>query len=173
MFDELTADVTRARRNVLGTPKQSVWEDLKLAIRNTVKPSRVLRMTYAIASLVEPGTSLKIVVEANVTERTPHLPVIKIPFEFPFQDRVVSTQVSGYYIHEMLGTKMRALFQRRRGRDLFDLYWALTLASRRLLPPGSSSRFCIISNWKAASPDGRNLFCCWTRIWPTGDFVRT
>lgn len=25
----------------------------------------------------------------------------------------------------MLGTKMRALFQRKRGRDLFDLYWAL------------------------------------------------
>ncbi len=28
----------------------------------------------------------------------------------------------------MLGTKMRALFQRKRGRDLFDLYWALTQA---------------------------------------------
>jgi len=91
-------------------------------------------MTYAIASLVEPGTSLKIVVEANVTERTPHLPVIIIPFEFPFQDRVVSTQVSGYDIHEMLGTKMRALFQRRRGRDLFDLYWALTLAKPAVAP---------------------------------------
>ena len=32
-------------------------------------------------------------------------------------------------IHEMLGTKMRALFQRRRGRDLFDLYWALEHAT--------------------------------------------
>jgi hypothetical protein len=29
----------------------------------------------------------------------------------------------------MLGTKMRALFQRRRGRDLFDWYWALELAN--------------------------------------------
>jgi predicted nucleotidyltransferase component of viral defense system len=32
----------------------------------------------------------------------------------------------------MLGTKMRALFQRKKGRDLFDLYWALTTES--LLP---------------------------------------
>jgi hypothetical protein len=64
--------LNRVLSGVLGTPKQSVWGDLKLAIRNTVKPSRVLRMTYAIPSLMEPGTNLEIVVEANVTERTPH-----------------------------------------------------------------------------------------------------
>jgi predicted nucleotidyltransferase component of viral defense system len=120
--------LNRVLKGVLGTPKQSVWHDLKLAIRNTVKPSRVLRMTYAVSSLTEPGKSLEVVVEANVTERTPYRPVVRIPFEFPFRDSVVRTQVNGYDIHEMLGTKLRALFQRRRGRDLFDLYWALTLA---------------------------------------------
>jgi predicted nucleotidyltransferase component of viral defense system len=83
---------------------------------------------------MEPGRNLEIVVEANVTERSPHLPVIKIPFAFPFQDSVVSTEVSGYDIHEMLGTKLRALFQRRRGRDLFDLYWALTLTKPAVNP---------------------------------------
>ena len=124
----------RVLKGVLGTPKQSVWDDLKLAIRNTVKPSRVLRMTYAVPSLTEPGKSLEVVVEANVTERTPYRPVVKIPFEFPFRDSVVRTQVNGYDIHEMLGTKLRALFQRRRGRDLFDLYWALTLAKPPVVP---------------------------------------
>jgi Nucleotidyl transferase AbiEii toxin, Type IV TA system len=29
----------------------------------------------------------------------------------------------------MLATKMRALFQRKKGRDLFDLYWALSVRS--------------------------------------------
>ena len=99
-----------------------------MAIRNSVKPSRVLRMTYSLPSISEPGMTLDIVVEANVTERTPHRPIVEIPFEFPFRDALVKTLVNGYDIHEMLGTKMRALFQRRRGRDLFDLYWALTLA---------------------------------------------
>ena len=126
--------LNRVLSGALGTPKQSVWGDLKLAVRNTVKPSRVLRMTYAIPSLAEPGKNLEIVVEANVTERTPHLPVIKIPFEFPFRDSVIKSQVNGYDIHEMLGTKLRALFQRRRGRDLFDLYWALTLAKPPVVP---------------------------------------
>jgi predicted nucleotidyltransferase component of viral defense system len=31
-----------------------------------------------------------------------------------------------YDIAELLGTKMRALYQRRKGRDLFDLHYAMT-----------------------------------------------
>src|SRR5207244_8604431 len=38
----------------------------------------------------------------------------------------IQTRIKGFDIHEMLGTKMRAMFQRKRGRDLFDLYWVLT-----------------------------------------------
>ena len=83
-------------------------------------------MTYSLPSIIEPGRMLDIVVEANVTERTPHLAVVEIPFSFPFRDQPVQTRIKGYDIHEMLGTKMRAMFQRKRGRDLFDLYWALT-----------------------------------------------
>ena len=118
----------RVLSDVLGAPKTSAWGAITLAIRNSVKPSRVLRMTYSLPSISEPGMTLDIVVEANVTERTPHRPIVEIPFEFPFRDALIKTLVNGYDIHEMLGTKMRALFQRRRGRDLFDLYWALTLA---------------------------------------------
>jgi predicted nucleotidyltransferase component of viral defense system len=34
--------------------------------------------------------------------------------------------LTGYELEELLGTKLRALYQRRKGRDLFDLYWAMT-----------------------------------------------
>ena len=118
--------VRRVLADVLGTPKASVWDTIKLALRNTIKPSRVLRMTYSLPSIIEPGRMLDIVVEANVTERKPHLSVVEIPFSFPFRDKSLQTRIKGYNIHEMLGTKMRAMFQRKRGRDLFDLYWALT-----------------------------------------------
>ncbi|MGQ0653435.1 MAG: nucleotidyl transferase AbiEii/AbiGii toxin family protein [Betaproteobacteria bacterium] len=37
----------------------------------------------------------------------------------------VSCDIKSFDVHERLGTKMRALFQRTRGRDLFDLYHAL------------------------------------------------
>ena len=127
--DHVRRAIRRVLADVLGLPKASVWGTLTLAIRNAVQPSKVLRMTYSLPSIIEPGRMLDIVVEANVTERKPHLSVVEIPFSFPFRDKSVQTQIKGYDIHEMLGTKMRALFQRKRGRDLFDLYWALTLAN--------------------------------------------
>lgn len=118
--------VRRVLTDVLGAPKASVWDTLKLAIRNAVKPSRVLRITYSQPSIIEPNRTLEIVVEANVTERKPHRAIVEMPFGFPFRDKTVQTRLKGFDIHEMLGTKMRAMFQRKRGRDLFDLYWALT-----------------------------------------------
>jgi predicted nucleotidyltransferase component of viral defense system len=133
--------VRRVLTDVLGTPKASVWDTIKLALRNTVKPSRVLRITYSIPSIIESGRMLDIVVEANVTERKPHLSVVEIPFSFPFRDKPVRTQIKGYDIHEMLGTKMRAMFQRKRGRDLFDLYWALTKSTSPVDPPAIIESF--------------------------------
>jgi predicted nucleotidyltransferase component of viral defense system len=127
--DHIRKALRRVLREVLGNPKASVWDAIGLAIRNTVKPSRVLRMTYSVPSVIEVGRRLDIVVEANVTERTPHRPLVEIPFEFSFRDEPIRARINGYDIHEMLGTKLRALFQRKRGRDLFDLYWALTLAN--------------------------------------------
>jgi predicted nucleotidyltransferase component of viral defense system len=35
-------------------------------------------------------------------------------------------EITTYYLEELLGTKLRALYQRRKGRDLFDLWKALT-----------------------------------------------
>lgn len=133
--------IRRVLKEVLGIPKASVWDSLFLAIRNTVKPSRVLRLTYAVRSIMEPGRMLEIVVEANVTEREPHRPVVEMPFGLSFRGEEVHTQVKGFDIHEMLGTKMRALFQRRRGRDLFDLYWALTHAQPPVDPMGVIESF--------------------------------
>ncbi len=126
--DHIRNALRRVLREVLGNPQASVWQAIQLAIRNVVRPSRVLRMTYSVPSIMEPGTSLTIVVEANVTEREPHRSLVQMPFAFTFRDATTQTVINGYDIHEMLGTKMRALFQRRRGRDLFDLFWALTRA---------------------------------------------
>jgi predicted nucleotidyltransferase component of viral defense system len=40
-----------------------------------------------------------------------------------------SCDIQTYQLEEMVGTKIRALYQRRKGRDLYDLYQALTLAN--------------------------------------------
>ena len=121
--------INRVLLGVLGRPTSSAWQAVKLAVRNAVKPSKVLRVNYRVPSVADPrGTPLEIVIEANVTERKSYRPISLLPFAYLFRDEMVATTVNGFEIHEMLGTKMRALFQRRRGRDLFDLYWALTEA---------------------------------------------
>jgi predicted nucleotidyltransferase component of viral defense system len=139
--DHIRRAIRRVLTDVLGTPKESVWDTLVLAIRNTVKPSRVLRMTYSQRSIIEPNRMLEIVVEANVTERKPHRAVVEMPFSFPFRDKTVQTHIKGFDIHEMLGTKMRAMFQRKRGRDLFDLYWALTKSPTPINPAAIIASF--------------------------------
>lgn len=132
--DAIKKALQDALKDVLGPPKEAVWDSIQLAIRNTFRPSKVLRLTYRVGSISEPGRALGIVVEANVDERKPHRSPIVIPFGFPFRESEVSTGVVSYDIHEMLGTKLRALFQRSRGRDLFDLYWALTTSGTTVSP---------------------------------------
>jgi hypothetical protein len=140
--DHIRKGLRRVLLPVLGKPQRSVWESLKLAVRNAARPSRVLRMTYDVPSVVEPGKFLRIVVEANVTERTPHRSICELPFGFLFRKEQIETIVRGYEINEMLGTKMRALFQRRRGRDLFDLYRALTMRVAGLDAGAVIESFC-------------------------------
>jgi predicted nucleotidyltransferase component of viral defense system len=77
--DHIRRALRRALRDVLGNPTASIWGTISLAIRNTVKPSRVLRLTYAVPSVIEQGLGLEIVVEANVSERKPHRSIAELP----------------------------------------------------------------------------------------------
>ena len=149
--DHIRKALRRVLADVLGAPKASVWDALALAVRNTARPSRILRMTYAVPSVSTQGATLEIVVEVNVTERASHRPIIEIPFAFPFRDAPVRASISACDIHEMLGTKMRALFQRRRGRDLFDLYWALTVAKPAVEPSAVIGSFLHYLRQESAS----------------------
>jgi predicted nucleotidyltransferase component of viral defense system len=126
--------IKRVLKAVFGNPTDSIWDHIRLALRNAAKPSKVLRLTYSVPSVSESGTTLDIVVEANVTERKPYRAITRLPFEFTHRGAAISSALNGYDLHEMLGTKMRALFQRKRGRDLFDLYWAITQATTALDP---------------------------------------
>lgn len=116
----------RVLRPILGREKSWVWTELKLAVRNATQKSRVLRCIYKMPSVVDPGRTLTIEVETNVSERTPHLELMHPRFEFSFRDEFLITPLVSFHLNEMLATKLRALFQRRKGRDLFDLQVAIS-----------------------------------------------
>jgi len=116
----------RVLRPVLGKEKSSAWALLRLAVRNAAKPSRILRCVFKVQSVAEPARELTVEVEVNVSERTPRFELQRLPFALEFRGEARAAPIASFNINEMLATKMRATFQRKKGRDLFDLYWALT-----------------------------------------------
>ncbi len=107
---------------ILGKPANRIIDPLIVAVRNAVSKSQIIRETYQYKPTMAGRPMAKLKVEVNCNE---HDPVFKIA-EIPFAADGRQTTLRTYDIDEMLGTKMRALFQRNQSRDLFDLYWALT-----------------------------------------------
>lgn len=122
---DLRRALARVLGEVLGSPARSAWASLGLAVRNAARPSRVLRSAYELPSVAEPGRTVRIVVETNVTERRSHRGIVSKDFAFELGGATLRCALRSFDLHEILGTKLRALFQRAQGRDLFDLYHAL------------------------------------------------
>ena len=75
-----------------------------------------------------PSMPIHIKVEINCKEHFSVLPLVKVPFKVDSMWYKGEAELLTYQLDELIGTKMRALYQRRKGRDLFDLYKALTTA---------------------------------------------
>lgn len=72
------------------------------------------------------GGRIRIKIETNVAETTPYLPHAAIPYQVDSRWWSGSADVLTLQLADLLSTKLRALYQRRKGRDLFDLWIALT-----------------------------------------------
>jgi len=81
--------------------------------------------TYRFDSEDRPPLPLKLKVEMNTREHFAVDGLTKIPFEIESRWFSGACGINSYHLNELLGTKLRALYQRRKGRDLFDLAVAL------------------------------------------------
>lgn len=72
------------------------------------------------------GVPLRLKIEVNTHERSPARPLATVPFAVESPWWSGSAEVSTFDAVEMSATKLRALYQRKKGRDLFDLWLALT-----------------------------------------------
>lgn len=70
--------------------------------------------------------SMRLKIEINTREHFNVLGLKEMPYKVENGWFSGECMITTYEIEELLGTKLRALYQRRKGRDLFDLYWALT-----------------------------------------------
>lgn len=82
-------------------------------------------LKFRFISEFPPVQTLRVKVEINCKEHFSVLGYQKFPFEVKSSWFTGSCDVTTYKLEELLGTKLRALYQRRKGRDLYDLYQAL------------------------------------------------
>lgn len=92
--------------------------------RRELKENRVT-MIYRFESEISPIQRMRLKIEINMEEHftvlAPQRRLIHCESEW-FRGQA---EVLTYELEELLGTKMRALFQRKKGRDLYDLAMAL------------------------------------------------
>lgn len=117
---------------VAGGPIGPIFDALRdrlsswLGKPRTKQGAGVVNLTYKVQSEDNPPIPLRLKIEINSREHFSVLGIQKKAFSINSRWFTGSCQISTYMLEELLGTKMRALYQRRKGRDLFDLWLGLT-----------------------------------------------
>lgn len=83
-------------------------------------------LIFRFESEIPPVVRLRLKVEINCREHFYVLGEREIPFEINTRWYRGQCKLPTYDLNELLGTKLRALYQRKKGRDLFDLWYAST-----------------------------------------------
>jgi len=83
-------------------------------------------MLFRMNSEIPPVVQLRLKLEINCYEHFDVCGLVKIPFSIENKWFSGKCELTTYKLEELVGTKLRALYQRKKGRDLFDLYIALS-----------------------------------------------
>ncbi|HEY9714007.1 MAG TPA: nucleotidyl transferase AbiEii/AbiGii toxin family protein, partial [Chroococcales cyanobacterium] len=78
-------------------------------------------MTFKFTPEVDGGMELKLMVEINTREHENLYPLKSYPFELNSGWHQAKVDIISFEPEELFGTKLRALLQRHKNRDLFDL----------------------------------------------------
>jgi predicted nucleotidyltransferase component of viral defense system len=82
---------------------------------------------YLDAQPTEGVGQIRIKIEMNIAETRPHGPMKTIRHNVKTSWWSGEADIPTYETSELLATKLRALYQRSKGRDLFDLWLGLTI----------------------------------------------
>lgn len=105
--------------------------------RRVIKEGKVA-LLYSFREEGQPSTPLRLKIEVNTTEQFSVRGHVRVPFKVESRWFRGAAQIVTYELEELLSTKLRALYQRKKSRDLFDLWDA----------------------WKRARPDSSRIVEC-------------
>jgi predicted nucleotidyltransferase component of viral defense system len=107
-----TMDAIRNSLDWLGKPKG--YDHTKQSVR----------LVYRYNSIN--NLKMRVKIEINVAEHLQVMDIHETPFEFQSDWFSGSCNVSINPLEELMATKLRALYQRRKGRDLFDVWYVFS-----------------------------------------------
>jgi len=121
-------DLVQIKEGAIKPILQRIRERLAfLGNRRTVKPkAHNHTIVYRFESETSPVINMRLKIEINCREHFTVMGLSQFPFEIKNGWFSRSCTINTYFLEELLGTKLRALYQRKKGRDLFDLFWALS-----------------------------------------------
>jgi len=117
-------DLVQTRAGGIGPTMDALREALNpwLGTPNWKQSEGRVTLVYRIQA--EDGLPLKLKVEINSREHFNVFGLERLPMEVKSRWFSGRAAIRTYQLDELMGTKMRALYQRKKGRDLFDLWMA-------------------------------------------------
>jgi predicted nucleotidyltransferase component of viral defense system len=104
---------------------RAIAADIGLSVTSYDQSRAMVHLTLGAEPTVRPG-SIRIKVETNIVETEFFKDTTAIDHAVESQWWTGAARIPTFALDEMMSTKSRALYQRSKGRDLFDLWLVLT-----------------------------------------------
>ena len=119
-------DLVQTQAEPIGTTVDSIRDALSwLGKCNREQAGHSMHLVFKFAPEADSQATLKLKVEINTREHEPLFCIRSYPFAVASDWYQGKTEIASFEPEEIFGTKLRALLQRRKNRDLFDLQHGL------------------------------------------------
>ena len=119
-------DLVQTKPEPIGTTVDAIRDALSwLGKCNRHQAGHSMHLVFKFAPEADLETTLKLKVEINTREHESLYGIKSYPFEIDSSWHKAKTEILSFEPEELFGTKLRALLQRRKNRDLFDLHEGL------------------------------------------------
>ncbi|HEY9100143.1 MAG TPA: nucleotidyl transferase AbiEii/AbiGii toxin family protein [Thiobacillus sp.] len=119
-------DLVQTQAESIGTTVDAIREALSwLGKCNREQAGHSMHLVFKFTPEADPQTTLKLKVEINTREHEHLFGIKPYPFAVESDWYQGETEIASFEPEELFGTKLRALLQRRKNRDLFDLHHGL------------------------------------------------
>lgn len=121
-------DLVQMKSGAIGPVMSAVREclDAWLGSPKREQSEGRVTLTYRVDSEMPPIVPLKLKIEINTREHFTLLGLVEKPLGVTSRWFSGQAAILTFDLDELLATKLQALYQRRKGRDLFDLWLGLT-----------------------------------------------